>query len=58
VRHPPGDVAGKECERQLGDHGSEQRLVLQQRLRHLLARGYVAQEFDRTHCLSAAAMNE
>ena len=48
VRHPAADVAGEQRERQFGDHGGEQGLVLQQRGRDLLARGYVAQELDRT----------
>ena len=58
VRHPSGDIARQQCERQFGNHGREQRLVLQQGRRHLLARGYVAQELDRTHRLRAAGANQ
>ena len=58
MRHAPGDVAGEQRQRQLGDQRGEQRLVLHQGRRHVLAYRDVAQELDRAHGLFARAPYE
>ena len=58
VRDLPPDVAGNQRNREFGDDGGEQCLVLQQGGCHLLARGNVDQKFDRALRLPATAAYE